>query len=426
MIHLLSQTMSHNNIQPPTTAPYKKRYVFCIVVLCSLIGTCYFYDYQQITRLSSQSLTNKKIPLTISSNYNDTKKLIHFLNNTTTKELPNFNSSTTPPKDLSQSLNNKKPLTIISNHNDTKKLIHFPTNNNITKSINSSIIIPTISNKWSNYHLGDGVIYGKVYLGRGYHGSILHEYGRSGRGYNISEFCQIVHKRGANNSSAELPEKNLLVVHLRIGDSLQSIRLDEIYDVWNYGVSIIALQIRNMVHKNQLGWWHYLQSKCYYSAVLKMIPASVKKVVLVGSTVHSKTPLSSQYIAQNAAYLELVKQFFEEEAGYVVNLRINNPPDDDMVYMSHASVFLSAGGGFSKLANNCVERIHNGTTFPVSKGWNSGLNEACGKASRPNIQMQNYSWESLRWCGRGGCWDGNRTFPSVSCHSGWEKTCEVF
>merc|ERR1712238_365852 len=96
----------------------------------------------------------------------------------------------------------------------------------------------------------------------------------------------LVRQRGNPQNS---PNSSDFVVHLRLGDVLDNdIQPDEIEDVFHYGVSIIPLQIRNMINRqNSPGWWHYVKSKCYYSAVLAQLPPNtINRVVIVGSDIH--------------------------------------------------------------------------------------------------------------------------------------------
>ena len=58
-----------------------------------------------------------------------------------------------------------------------------------------------------------------------------------------------------------LPRNTDLVIHLRLGDVLdEHVEAWEVEDVFNYGVSIVPSQIRNMigVESPLLGWWHYV------------------------------------------------------------------------------------------------------------------------------------------------------------------------
>merc|ERR1711957_650819 len=104
-------------------------------------------------------------------------------------------------------------------------------------------------------------------------------------------------------------------------------------------------------------------------------------------------------------YAELVREFFAGR-GYEVMTRLDGTPDDDMVWMSHSPVFVSAGGGFSGLAYDCVEHL-GGVAI---KGTDNGpLGEPCWLTPRPDITMKNYSWEKDHWIWRKP-WSGNKNY----------------
>ena len=291
-----------------------------------------------------------------------------------------------------------------------------PTKRESDKSI-GVIDNSTLTSDWNSYRLGD-VVLSNYDVGTNYEkhypGSIAAEYlhlinltyGRNRREYHKVKFCNIVRQRRNPRKSSNSRD---FVVHLRLGDVLDNnIQPDEIEDVFHYGVSIVPLQIRNMINRNNtLGWWHYVKSKCYYSTVLAQLPPNtINRVVIVGSAIHNKEKPTNN---NSVMYRGLVQQFFEAE-GYSVSLRPDAPPDDNIIYISHAFTFVASGGGFSTLAHDCVNYF-GGTTFPKSTGWTGGLDEVCGKTPRPTSEMRNYSWEQIGWHGRGP-WDGNKTYPT--------------
>ena len=223
--------------------------------------------------------------------------------------------------------------------------------------------------------------------------------------FDAVTFCDIVRQRV--HTVHALPSADTLVVHLRMGDVFEmNILPDEIDDVWKYGVTIVPLQIRNMINgHNQIGWWNYVKTECAFQAVLPSIPKAIKKVILVGTVLHKvneKYPSRGVSLAHRAS----VKQFFER-AGLVVSTRDDGLPDEDIVWMSHAKSFVSSGGGFSRLANMCVKELGG---MPLDDSAHS-----CNKQDRPPIPMRNYSWESHGWHGRGGSWDSKtKSFANLS------------
>jgi len=274
---------------------------------------------------------------------------------------------------------------------------------------------------WDHYQLGDYVLMNMAGEMEVHPSSIAAEYkilstktyGNTQR-YRKDIFCDIVKRRGRAGLAAVpprvLPDPGDVVVHLRMGDVLDNtMQPEEVEDVWNYGVSIVPLQIRDGVGKHTLGWWNYTKSKCFYSIMLAQLPANttMKRVVIIGSSIHNTRQGSKK--KNSLIFSGLVRSFFEGE-GYNVKVRLNGLPDDDMVWMSHASAFVCAGGRFSKLAHECASYF-GGTTFKQNLGWDKGLDEACGKAPRPEIKMRNYTWEKLGWKRDGVPWNGKKTFP---------------
>lgn len=126
------------------------------------------------------------------------------------------------------------------------------------------------------------------------------------------------------------PPKTTLVVHLRLGDVLDTV--DDIPRMWETG--------RGTTFRN--GYRYLFDRSCYETVE---VPAVVDSVVLVGSSTHGggSRRKTETYIALVAAHFASL--------GLGVRWRGEHwAPDDDLAYMSLAAYFLSAGGGFSKTA----------------------------------------------------------------------------
>jgi len=287
------------------------------------------------------------------------------------------------------------------------------------------------SQKWHTYRLGDWVLADgkarKMMSNSWFNATLAADYRRAlsdaSNGtlvkhggipvqYRPKIFCDLVKKRGETTFRPEqLPQPGDLVMHLRLGDVLdQQMQLDEVQDVFNYGISIVPSQIRRMVNsQTTLGWWHYLKGKCYYEKVLEAINNSTavaakqndnqkKRLIIVGSAIHTVNNENSNSLE----FTRLVEEYFVQK-GYEVQKRLDGMPDDDMVWMSHAPFFVTAGGSFSKVAAACVQRL-GGIAFTQDLG------DHCWEEPRPAIDMKNYSWESHGWRGK-GLWPGNKNFP---------------
>ncbi|KAL3937951.1 MAG: hypothetical protein SGARI_001932 [Bacillariaceae sp.] len=255
--------------------------------------------------------------------------------------------------------------------------------------------------------------------------------------YDKEVFCDIIKRRGdsirrslsRSNTSPLLPLPEDLVLHLRLGDTLDEMMLlDEVEDAFEYGFAIIPSQIRQMNNPRfrSVGWWHYVKSKCYYENVLKKMEdiravsrsdTKKKRLVIVGSAehLHENTDGTFSKPLVSMRYAELVRNFFVEH-GYEVTQRLDmdgekNTPDDDVVWMSHSSIFIPSGGGFSGLAADCVTYLGGQSVGHSSKPWKKdALEHSCWTAPRPDIEMKNYSWEQDGWLGRQP-WSGNKNYP---------------
>ena len=86
-------------------------------------------------------------------------------------------------------------------------------------------------------------------------------------------FCALL-----KNPRNQLQEDTLhhdgdLLIHLRLGDVLNTyINSTEINDTFEYGVSIVPSQIKNMRYRaGNLGWWNYIKFKYYDKNMLSQL-----------------------------------------------------------------------------------------------------------------------------------------------------------
>ena len=136
------------------------------------------------------------------------------------------------------------------------------------------------------------------------------------------------------------PKKNELIIHLRVGDILESSK----YSVDNH------LKKQLPYHKKFV----YVKPLSYYKQIIDKYK-NLKSITLVaGGCKASKFVKSKEYISK-------IKKFFEKH-NYKVNIRLGNPPDDDFVYMCYATHFVPSGGGFSRL----IKKL-NGMIYPPYK-----------------------------------------------------------
>lgn len=154
----------------------------------------------------------------------------------------------------------------------------------------------------------------------------------------VALLSDIVRKRGARMRAQDLPGSDTVVVHLRMGDVLAHIAPEELSAVWDHGVSLVPLEIRTMTSGNTLGWWSYLNTRCFFKALTACLIAhqpQVNRVTLVGSAVSGKGAISyrQRTEANTYRYGSFVKDFFQAQ-GYAVDERFfNHTADDDFVWM---------------------------------------------------------------------------------------------
>ena len=155
-----------------------------------------------------------------------------------------------------------------------------------------------------------------------------------------------------------------------------------------------------------------MKTRCFYDAVVRCLPqAPGRRVVIVGSaTAGIRGTHRNVGGANSREYGRLVTRFFEAR-GYAVESRLDGLADEDFAWTSHSRLFLSSGGGFSSLVRACCAARGGGQAYEPARGYGYDEDRECADRPRPPIAMQNYSWEGPGWRGRGGAWNGNKTFP---------------
>ena len=151
---------------------------------------------------------------------------------------------------------------------------------------------------------------------------------------NLNILKNIVIKR----TTPELtPNYNTLIIHLRIGD---------VIDTSEFSVD-------DFLHsqKKYISGKAYVNPLSFYKINLNIIRNKpIEKIILVGGYHTGDEHFKSE------EYVQRIKNFFEDN-GYIVSTRINNPADDDFIYMSNVKYFISSRGGFSQLTYNMVKLL---------------------------------------------------------------------
>lgn len=161
------------------------------------------------------------------------------------------------------------------------------------------------------------------------------------------------------------PPSDAVVVHVRTGDVLEycwftvcpALAIETLLNLeYMVCTGIFAGAFGNMTTRSC-----YVKNLAYYAAQLSSLPRSVKRVVLVAA---SHYELRQTGFPRSTEYLRRLSDFFRGR-GFIVDMRLGQPPDDDFVYMSRARYFIQSGGGFSILVSNVVLRL-NGTVLNQS------------------------------------------------------------
>lgn len=202
----------------------------------------------------------------------------------------------------------------------------------------------------NGYRLGDMILNswrwkndGQDYHYKHFPNSIATEYMKKTKKYNnYNILYDIVIDR--TQKTNDLPDKNDIIVHLRVGDVIEN----------NSDDVITILSTYSYLDENE--WFNYTPPLEYLDDKISKININtIRKIILVsGSHTHSKTPKSCKYI-------EIVKKYFEYK-GYKVELRVGMNPDDDFIFMCNARYFVSSSsrsGGYTKLITNIVKIMGN-------------------------------------------------------------------
>lgn len=155
----------------------------------------------------------------------------------------------------------------------------------------------------------------------------------------------------------DMPPKDALVVHLRLGDVLEesAASVDE----------MLANPVPFYSGENELETWNFYVRPL--SSFNKSIPRDIvrrRHVVLVASAVHAGRNTSIQLPLQlkSCLYLRAVSKYLQVLGAKDVSFRLGNPPDEDVLYMLGSQFFVVTGGSFSGSMGRLVARNH-GTVY---------------------------------------------------------------
>lgn len=186
--------------------------------------------------------------------------------------------------------------------------------------------------KWLNYRLGDTIkgMYNLRQQSGKYPGSIAEEYVKltselEKKNNNFEVLHKIIKNRSKNN---KIPDKNDIVIHIRLGDSITKFDNGKIkYLRNNWATNINKLDnILETFRKNK----------------------STSKIYLVYGA-HKK----NINLKANHKFLEKIENIFKK-----YNFKYekkNDNPDDDFLFMCNSKTFIKSGGGFSRIISQIVK-----------------------------------------------------------------------
>lgn len=182
---------------------------------------------------------------------------------------------------------------------------------------------------------------------------------------------------------ANTPDPDAVVVHLRVGDIFENSpgalrfmhpkeRMPKHWDIPAFFEGHLGAEP---------GWekalQHYIMPRASYEDILPDLRAKgVSSVTLVAGSHYryDSYPRSSQYI-------DLVSDWFYSK-GFDVDYRFGRPPDDDVIYMAQARVFVQSGGGFSSVISRLCHTL-GGTPICSDRHF------SCDPDLRPGIEWAN-------------------------------------
>jgi hypothetical protein len=194
------------------------------------------------------------------------------------------------------------------------------------------------------YRLGDmveGNAYRNSSAGRTSHyhrfpNSIATEYmKRTDDNHRYDILSDIVERRTGNKSNL-VPPKDMLLIHLRLGD---------VIDRTNYSVHKFLNNNISFINGGL-----YVKPLSYYKGIVYQIKEyKIKSVMLIGGF---HKPLKST--TKSTAYMHKIKEYFESNNIKVYERLQQHDADEDFIYMCNAEYFTPGGGGFSDLVRGVV------------------------------------------------------------------------
>ena len=218
---------------------------------------------------------------------------------------------------------------------------------------------------WKHYQLGD-VVRGKIgnpnYLYKyrqKYPGSIATAYIDLSSNKRVPR-RQALRRAVAMHDPTLVPDRDVLVVHLRVGDVVE-------WTPYEAG-QFLQSQRSYMSPPGPKGevrdWGTYVRPASFFEVAVRHYKGRVRMVVLVAGGFGGLGRKSRDYVCY-------VGRIFRR-GGYQVGIL---PPDDDFAYMARAWHLLVGGGGFAGLVKSLVDNSGKGQSYspvPCGEQWCHG------------------------------------------------------
>lgn len=147
-----------------------------------------------------------------------------------------------------------------------------------------------------------------------------------------------------------LPEKNSLVLHMRVGDVFCKSTEEKELHPMTKRLGAVDKWHDHYTKKDNPHWW--------YDILAFMNEKNIDKVyIIVGSHKPECLLESSDFIMDKI-------NMFKKNDKYVF-LRIGNSPDEDILWAKHAKNFASTGGGYGRLIGECVKKNGGVLVLPI-------------------------------------------------------------
>ena len=134
----------------------------------------------------------------------------------------------------------------------------------------------------------------------------------------------------------------------------------------DYAVETVKEQLLHQTyfykgHKVGKGWNAYVRPLQYYTAILPEI-RHYESIVIMGAAHQGQIRRGRFKTDKSCLYTRSVQRYLQRLTGTEITLRLGEPPDDDIMFVSQAKGFLPAGGGFSDLLGR-LQELSGGTVI---------------------------------------------------------------